>query len=225
MVDVGVEDIRRRLLELLREATDEAWVRAVWAVIDLARELIKVRRDKLAVLIDDAFQAIGLDKAAIYVKGLLGLIEYPPEHYERIIAVAATSEGISKREIGRHRWATLLTIWNMTKDGFKQLYEQLPGNKPDFDIIWRVTGGNPWVLSILLKNHWNVDDAITELIRSKGLGEAIQSLSKGDRELLARAVDDPDMLMSRDGIPLMNRLIELNLIVDNIYPRGKKTVD
>jgi hypothetical protein len=36
------------------------------------------------------FQAIGLGKASIYVKGLLGLIEYPPRSYERVIAVVAT---------------------------------------------------------------------------------------------------------------------------------------
>jgi hypothetical protein len=51
------------------------------------------RRRKAAVLVDDAFQAIGLDKAAMYVKSLLGLTEYPPEGCERIVAVAATSEG------------------------------------------------------------------------------------------------------------------------------------
>ena len=221
VIEVGVEDVRRRFLEILREATDESWARAVWALIDLARELIRVGRGKLAVLVDDAFRAIGIDRAAIYVKGLLGLIEYPPEPYERIIAVATTSEGLSKREIGRHRWATLLTIWNMTKEGFKQLYEQLPGPKPGFEEVWRLTGGNPWMLSILLKNRWSVDDAITELVRNKGLGEAIQSLSKGDRELLARAVEDPDVLMSSEGIPLMNKLIELNLIVNSIYPRAR----
>ena len=221
VVDVGVEDVRRRFLEILHEATNESWIKAVWAVIDLAREVIRLSRGKIAVLVDDAFQAIGINKAAIYVKGLLGLIEYPPEYYERIIAVTATSEGISKREIGRHRWATLLTMWNMPREGFEQLYEQLPGSKPDFEEVWRTTGGNPWVLSILLKNHWNVNDTITELARSKGLNEAIQSLSKGDIELLTRAIEDPDVLMSREGVPLLNTLIELNLVIDSIYPRDK----
>ena len=58
-------------------------------------------------------------------------------------------------------------------------------------------------------------------MRGRGLNETIQSLSKGDGELLARAVEDPDVLMSREGIPLMNKLIELNLIIDSIHPRGK----
>jgi hypothetical protein len=54
------------------------------------------------VLVDDAFQAIGLEKSAMYVKSLLSLVEYPPEGYERVAAIVATSEGFSRWEIGRH---------------------------------------------------------------------------------------------------------------------------
>ena len=221
LTEVGVEDVRRRLIDMLHEATNDAWIKAVWTVIDLAREVIKVRRGKLAVLIDDAFQAIGLDKAAIYVKGLLGLIEYPPEHYERIITIAATSEGISKREIGRHRWASLLTIWNMNKDGFRQLYEQIPGDKLSLEDSWQVTGGNPWVLAMLHKNHWSINNVVGEIIKDKGLINLVQSLSKDDRELLIKALDDPDILMSKETAWLLNKLIELNLVIDNIYPRAR----
>jgi len=138
-------------LEILREATDEAWARAVWATVDLARELIRAGRKKIAVLADKVFRAIGLSKASIYVKGLLGLIEYPPRSYERVIAVVATSEGLSRREIGRHRWADLLPMWNMPREGFKQLYDQLPGGKPSFDEVWRITGGNPKLLAELYR--------------------------------------------------------------------------
>jgi len=42
---------------------------------------------RVAVLVDGVFQAIGLDKAEIYVKMLLNLIEYPPADYEKIIAI------------------------------------------------------------------------------------------------------------------------------------------
>ncbi len=54
MAEVGVEDVRKRLVEILREATSDAWVRAVWVIIDLARELIRMRRGRLAVIVDDA---------------------------------------------------------------------------------------------------------------------------------------------------------------------------
>ncbi len=44
MAEIDVEDIKRRLIDILREATGDAWARTVWAIIDLARELIRVRR-------------------------------------------------------------------------------------------------------------------------------------------------------------------------------------
>ncbi len=132
---------------------------------------------KIAVLTDDVFQAIGLDKAAIYVKGLLGLIEYPPEPYDVIIAMAATSEGLSRREIGRHRWAYTLAMWNMTKDGFKQLYDQLSGNKPNFEEVWRLTGGNPKLLGELYKAGWNEDRVLDMIAASKKLRNFITNLS------------------------------------------------
>jgi hypothetical protein len=39
---------------------------------------------------------------ALIIKGMLKIIEHPPEHYEKIVAMAATSEGLSRSEIGRH---------------------------------------------------------------------------------------------------------------------------
>ncbi len=46
----------------------------MWTTVDLARELIRAGQRKSAVLAGEVFQAIGLGKASIYVKGLLGLI-------------------------------------------------------------------------------------------------------------------------------------------------------
>ena len=219
MAEVGIEDVRRRLLEILREATDESWTRAVWALIDLSRELIRAGRRRIAVLVDDAFQAIGINKAAIYVKGLLGLIEYPPAEYERVITVAATSEGLSRREIGRHRWADLDAMWNMTKEGFKQLYEQLPGPKPEFEEVWRLTGGNPKLLGQLYEVGWNVDSLIRRTQDEKRIPEFVASLGSRERELLREALENPDSLVSREGLPLLDRLVELNLVVDAIPVR------
>jgi hypothetical protein len=48
-------------------------------VVVLAGELLKKwRRKRIALLVDEVFQAIGVGKAEIYVKTLLNLIEYPP---------------------------------------------------------------------------------------------------------------------------------------------------
>jgi hypothetical protein len=36
-------------------------------------------------------------------------------------------------------------MWNMPRKGFEELYEKIPGPKPSFEEIWRLTGGNPSV--------------------------------------------------------------------------------
>jgi hypothetical protein len=34
-------------------------------------------------------------------------------------------------------------MWSTGKEGFKELYEEVPGIKPDFEYIWKLVGGNP----------------------------------------------------------------------------------
>ena len=55
---------------------------------------------------------------------------------------------------------------------------------------------------------------LREFIVVKSLQSFIASLSPSDKELLIKAIKDPDTLMSREGIPLLNRLIELNLVLE-----------
>jgi hypothetical protein len=58
--------------------------------LTLANQLLKKwRKKKIALLIDEVFQAIGLDKVEVYVKSLLNIIEYPPESYENIVIIVA----------------------------------------------------------------------------------------------------------------------------------------
>jgi hypothetical protein len=217
--EIGIRDVKARLLEVLKEAAEETWVRVAWIVIDVARELIKAGRRRLAVLADDVFQAIGLDKAAIYVKGLLGLIEYPPSSYDVIVTVVATSEGISRKEIGRHRWADLISMWNMSREGFHELYSQIPGEKPHFEEIWRLTGGNPKALTEIYRAGWDIEIAIERIISRKGLRGFIQALGENERRWLGEAVESPDTLFTRERISFMEELARLNLVIYDIPPR------
>jgi len=217
--EIGIRDVKARLLEVLKEAAEETWVRVAWIVIDVARELIKAGRRRLAVLADDVFQAIGLDKAAIYVKGLLGLIEYPPSSYDVIVTVVATSEGMSRREIGRHRWADLISMWNMGREGFHELYSQIPGEKPHFEEIWRLTGGNPKALTEIYRAGWDIEIAIERIISRKGLRGFIRALGENERRWLGEAVESPDTLFTRERISFMEELARLNLVINDIPPR------
>ncbi|WP_188602645.1 ATP-binding protein [Vulcanisaeta souniana] len=215
LAEFGVASLKDEFLRMVREAlAQNALGRLAWLAFDLAKDLIKATRGKIAVIVDDAFQVIGVKESALYVKALLNLIEYPPEHYEKIITIAATSEGVSRREIGRHEWSDVIPMWNMAREGFKQLYEQLPGEKPPFEEVWKLTGGNPRMLERLYSAGWDVDRVVEDFIRRRGVDVFVSSLSDSERRMLAEAVEDPDALFTREGIPLMSKLIELNLVLD-----------
>jgi len=218
--EVDDPDVKALFLDLVRRTLEDGrWGRLAMAVFDLTREVLRRRRRKVAVIADDIFQAIGLDKAAAYVKGLLNMIEHPQYKYENMVVLVATSEGVSRREIGRHRWARLMPMWNMARNGFLQLYEKIPGPKPPFEEAWRLAGGNPNTLVELYKAGWDVDEVAKRLIVSKGLSSFVRSLGREVRELLWRAVEGPDSLLSPEGVPLLERLIDINVLIDSITYR------
>jgi len=218
--EVSVPSVREAFAELAQKAfAEEAPGRIAWAVFDFVRNLLKARKSKVAVVADDVFQAIGLNQAAAYVKGLLNTIEHPIYDYENIVVLVATSEGVTRREIGRHRWADLTPMWNMSREGFEELYEQIPGPKPDIEEAWRLTGGNPWVLAQLHEAGWRSEKVVETLAEKKRLTLFAGSLSGEEREWLRQAVEDPDTLFARERIPLMEKLAEHNLIVDSVPRR------
>ena len=115
------------MIKLTKEVlAQNALGRLTWLAFDAAKELIKATKGKIVIIVDDAFQVIGIKESALYVKALLNLIEYPPIEYERIVTIAATSEGLSRHEIGRHRWASLKPMWNMTKVVLKDSMSRYP---------------------------------------------------------------------------------------------------
>jgi energy-coupling factor transporter ATP-binding protein EcfA2 len=215
-----VKEVVSRLSEVVADMTGYAPVKLADLAVYLANQLLKKwKKRRIAVLVDDVFQAIGIDKAEVYTKMLLNIIEYPPEPYEKIVVIATTSEGVSRARIGRHRWAEITPMWNMSKESFKELYERISGPKPSFEDIWKLTGGNPEMLKMLYIYKWSVSTVIERLIELKKLGEFISSLSNSEKTWLCEAVEDPDTLYSRERIPLLHRLVELNLIVDELPRR------
>jgi hypothetical protein len=212
-----VKEVVDKFAEAAAEAVGVAQLKLATLAIDAVKWLVsRWRRGRVAVLVDDAFQAVGLDKAAMYVKTLLGLTEYPPEGYERIVAVAATSEGTSRWEIGRHRWATIRPMWNLSRRGFEELYEKLPGPKPPLEEAWRLTGGNPEMLARLYEARWNVDGVVADLIKVKRLKE----LARKWGPYLREAVEGPDNVWERNHPEeFKNELIAKNLIVYDMYDR------
>jgi energy-coupling factor transporter ATP-binding protein EcfA2 len=216
--EVDLPDLKSEFMRFVERALGEnALGRITWATVDFIRKLQKARQVKIAVIADDVFQAIGLDAAAAYVKALLNLIEYPESRYEKIVVLVATSEGASRREIGRHRWAHLAPMWNMSMEGFRQLYERIPGPKPPFEEVWRWTGGNPDILRRLYEASWNVDKVVTAVAREKVLSSPFVARWRG---WLEQAVENPDALWSPEtSEELIDALEEKNLIIYNMYER------
>ncbi|AAL62768.1 MAG: ATP-binding protein [Pyrobaculum sp.] len=215
-----VKEVARRLADAAAKTLGVAEIKLASLVIDLADELIRRRKRKIAILADDVFQAIGLGEAAKYVKALLGIIEYPPRSVEAIVVVVATSEGVTRREIGRHRWADLLPMWNLPKEGFKQLYDQIPGEKPSFEKVWRATGGNPHLLGELYEAKWDVGIVVDKLVERKRLAPGFTAKW---RPWLEKAVEDPDALWSPDApMELIDELEARNLIVYLLSERDSR---
>jgi hypothetical protein len=107
----------------------------------------------------------------------------------------------------------------MSRRGFEELYERLPGPRPPLEEAWRLTGGNPEVLARLYQARWDVEAVVRSLAASKRLDAFVLSLSDEGRGRLLEAVEDPDSLFTREGMPLLERLVELNLVVDSITYR------
>jgi len=220
LVHTDVKEVAEQFAKAAAEAVGTAELKLASLAIDAVKELLKAwRRKNVAVLVDEAFQAIGLERAAAYVKSLLNLIEYPPESYEKIVAIVATSEGVSRREIGRHLWAELAPMWNMSREGFERLYEQIPGPKPDVEEAWKLTGGNPRLLAQLYRAKWDAETIVAQLAKAKGITAGF--VEKWGR-LLGEAVEDPDALWSAEGEELASELEARNLIVYNLYDRSEK---
>ncbi len=192
-------------------------------IVDVAisvayRVIRRFSRSRIAVLMDDIFQAVGLDKAEIYVKTLLNLIEYPPASYEKIVVLVTSSEGVTRERVGRHSWATLRILWNMSRKGFEELYNAIPDRKPSFEDVWRAVGGNPRYLGRLFETCWSMNTVLDEIVRSRRLRHFVASLSDREIEILREMLEDPDKLFEKLREPeaqkLEKRLIELNMLIE-----------
>jgi energy-coupling factor transporter ATP-binding protein EcfA2 len=213
-------DVKRAFLDFAQRAlAEDALGRVAWAVFDFVREVLKRRKRKVAVIADDVFQAIGLNRAAIYVKGLLNMIEHPFYNYEKMVVLVATSECLTRYEIGRHRWADILPMWNMNREGFEQLYQKIPGQKSPLEETWRLTGGNPYILRALYRKQWNVNSVAIGIIEAKDLRGFVTTLKEEERTWLKEAIEDPDTLYTRERMPILHKLVEMNLAVSSMYSR------
>jgi len=222
---VATPGLSKALRELLRSVIGERVSRIAESVSLLVREALRrLEKPRLAVLLDDAFQAIGLSRVEAYVKQLLDLIEHPGPEYDRLVVMVTSSEGRSRLLLARHLWSMSLYLWNMDKRGLGELYEQLPGDKPGLDDVWRVSGGNPRVVRILYTMGWSAERARDWLVEEKSLGLLLRSLGPGELETLRLLVEDPaaaeEEVLGNQG--LLEKLIDYNLVM--LVPRRREAL-
>jgi ABC-type proline/glycine betaine transport system ATPase subunit len=94
-----IKEVFRRFSEVIADVTGLAHIKLADLIIVLANELLRRwGRRRVALLVDEVFQAIGLDRVEVYVKSLLNIIEYPPAEYEKVIAIVVGSEGLSRNK-------------------------------------------------------------------------------------------------------------------------------
>lgn len=216
----SVREVVEKLLKASSETLGIAEIKLATLAIDVIKDILRIGKRRVAVLVDEVFQAIGIDRAAMYVKSLLNLIEYPPRSYEKIVAVVATSESLSRREIGRHLWSEIRSMWNMSKEGFREFYDKIPGPKPNFEYAWIWTGGNPRLLSQLHQAKWNVNEVVKRIIVSR---EITANFIEKWRGWIEKIVEDPDNIWSTNAPEnFINELTAKNLIVYYMYDRDEK---
>ncbi len=204
-----LQSVIHEALSLLPSPLDAA-SRLVLTVVRLL--VSRLRGERIAVLVDEGFQAVGLERVESFAKSLLDLIEYPPGEYERIVVLVASSEGLSRERLARHAWVEARWLWNMSRGGFRALYGRLPGPKPGFEQAWRVTGGNPRLLARLYMLGWSVEGLRRWIVAVKSLDELVAGLGASDRRLLREALADPDVLASPEAVGLRRLLVERNLV-------------
>ncbi len=209
----SIEDLIKEALRLVPKPYSSLASVALKAACLVMRKF----KRKIAILLDDLFQAVGLDKAERYTKILLNLIEYPPGDYDNIVILVSSSEGITQERIGRHSWAELCSMWNLSKEGFRELYEKIPEPKLEFEQVWELTGGNPRYLGRLCEFNWNVNQVILWLTKAKEIDKLVLELSANELEILKEALDDPDIIARRlkEEVTrnLERKLIEHNLVM------------
>ena len=217
--------IREALRELLRGLVGERVQGLVEAVSVLVREALRrLEKPRLAVLLDDAFQSIGLGRVEAYVKQLLNLVEYPGAEYDRLVVMVTSSEGRSRLVLSRHAWSMSLYLWNMDMNGLRELYEQLPGKKPGLGTAWRVSGGNPRVLRVLYTMDWSIEDTVTWLVEEKSLATLLRRLRRESLEALRLLVEDPGAAEERvlGDKELLDLLVDHNLV--SVIPERRESL-
>lgn len=162
-----IKDIVEDVVEKMGGFIGSALAHAVNLVVEKIASKIKLKDKRLVIMVDDVVQGIGLNEVEGYMKWLYELVPKISEKYGlmTVTVIATTSEGLSRRLVERHTYSLTYLIWNLPKEDYVRLAEQLnPVSRGIVEETWRLTGGNPRALiQIALAYGWNIDKWIREM--------------------------------------------------------------
>jgi len=187
----------------------------------IARRLTKsfLRGRRLVIVVDDVSRAIGLDRVEWYVKWLHELSERLAEDYDlsTVSIIVTTSEGTSLDIVSRHRHAEVRLLWNLDREGFKELLQELkPPPYTDFETVWRLLGGNPgklielatrfgWSVEQMMQYHINRIERVIDRVKAMNAVNELRELATD----IHRAEREPSEKM----LKLIELLIDNNLLI------------
>jgi len=173
---------------------------------------LRLSGEHVVIAVDDVAQVIGPSRVEWYVKWLYELSHRLLEDYgaESVLAVATTSEGVSRRLVLRHRHGTVRLLWSLPRSGFEEMLRIL-GRVDIAEELWGLIGGNPGrLLEIATTHRWNTEEWLEELEE-----RLVEPVSRARREglvdQLIEAINDPDYLLEADN-KLLGLLEENNLV-------------
>jgi len=99
-VYTDIKEVIDRIAEAVADITSYALIKLADLIVLLANQLLKKwRKKKIALLMDEVFQAIGIDKAETYTKMLLNLIEYPQKAMKTLLLLLLLARTSLYREL------------------------------------------------------------------------------------------------------------------------------
>jgi len=203
----------REVLEVVRDVSSvpigSALARLCMSLVTRLASRISLKGKNVVLLIDDVYRAIGLENVDRYTKSLYEWIGYLHEKFEvsNVAIILTTSEGVSKRELSKHTYVDLRMLWNLSREGFEELVQQLDQlRNVDVEELWILTGGNPRALIDIARRGWNVERWMEYLYE----GKIRRAMHLVGREKLRSLAEDPDSdWVAAERLEEMGLMIEL----------------
>ncbi len=203
--------IVRAVLEAARELAGPPGRVAALALLSamrIVKRLYAVGKH-VVILVDDVARPLGLEVIEAYSKSLLNLVEELLEAgAETVLAIATTSEGLSRSLLARHNYVSIRQLWNLDPDSYAELLQALGAPKDVTEEAWRSLGGNPRLALALRARGWSLQRLEDDLY--PGIRAVLEDIAPRHRRELEEVVEDVDALLEHPE--LRRKLLEASLV-------------